>query len=250
MYDPVLARFVSADSVVPGDASGSLDGIALKPLTVDFHEVGFGATLNGENGQPFWFQMSDQQRQKAGSPWGPANPQALNRYSYVQGNPVRFVDPNGHMPILPCRSAAECTPYAIYHKIQKAFQDFVQGLLDIGSPIGVAANLVPQFRGPAAKGFDWDHIMKNHSENGTVAQQRLRSSGGRYDGIFQNMDENQIKASIQEAWKNRARMETQLDPVSGIERIRYRGIDSQSKLVIDMWYNKATGIVETAFPIR
>ena len=77
--------------------SGSLDGIALKPLTVDFHEVGFGATLNGENGQPFWFQMSDQQRQKAGSPWGPANPQALNRYSYVLNGPMRWTDPSGHV---------------------------------------------------------------------------------------------------------------------------------------------------------
>ena len=76
--------------------SGSLDGIALKPLTVDFHDVGFGATLNGENGQPFWFQMSEGQRQKAGSPWGPANAQTLNRYSYVLNGPVRYSDPSGH----------------------------------------------------------------------------------------------------------------------------------------------------------
>jgi hypothetical protein len=96
MYDPVLARFVSADSVVPGTASGSLQGIALKPLTVDFHEVGFGATLNGENGQPCWFQLSDTQRQQVGDPWGPQNPQALNRYSYVLNAPVRWTDPRGH----------------------------------------------------------------------------------------------------------------------------------------------------------
>lgn len=100
MYDPVLARFVSADSVVPSNASGNLGGIALKPLTVDFHEVGFGATLNGENGQPFWFQLSDQQRQHAGDPWGPANPQALNRYSYVLNSPLRWTDPSGHLKTL------------------------------------------------------------------------------------------------------------------------------------------------------
>lgn len=82
--------------MVPGSASGSLDGIALKPLTVDFHEVGFGATLNGESSQPFWFQMSDQQRQKAGDPWGPTNPQALNRYSYVLNGPMKATDPSGH----------------------------------------------------------------------------------------------------------------------------------------------------------
>ena len=63
---------------------------------MDFHEVGFGATLNGENGQPFWFQLSDTQRQQVGDPWGPQNPQALNRYSYVQNNAVKYTDPSGH----------------------------------------------------------------------------------------------------------------------------------------------------------
>jgi hypothetical protein len=96
MYDPALGRFVSADSVVPGSASGSMNGVALKPLTVDFHEPGFVATLNAENQQRFWFQMSDEERQKAGSPWGPANPQALNRYSYVLNNPLKYVDLTGH----------------------------------------------------------------------------------------------------------------------------------------------------------
>jgi RHS repeat-associated protein len=38
LYDPTIGRFISADSVVPGSASGSMDGVALKPLTVDFHE--------------------------------------------------------------------------------------------------------------------------------------------------------------------------------------------------------------------
>jgi hypothetical protein len=97
----VLARFVSADTVVPGNASGSMDGVQLRPLTVDFHEPGFVGQIAGENNQPFWFQMSDQQRQQAGSPWGPANPQALNRYSYVQGNPLKATDPSGHF-ISPC----------------------------------------------------------------------------------------------------------------------------------------------------
>ncbi len=96
-YDPVLGRFISADSVVPGNASGDMDGVALKALTVDFHEPGFVGRLNDENGLPFWFQMSDEQRQGAGSPWGPMNPQALNRYSYVQNNPLNSTDPTGHV---------------------------------------------------------------------------------------------------------------------------------------------------------
>jgi hypothetical protein len=112
MYDPLLARFASADSVVPGSASGAGGGAAtlgvddsaqLAPLTVDFHEPGFVAAVNGENAfcaaKGFWFQLSDKDQQKAGSPWGPANPQALNRYSYVLNNPLRYVDPSGHLGI-------------------------------------------------------------------------------------------------------------------------------------------------------
>jgi RHS repeat-associated protein len=66
-YDPVLARFVSADSVVPGAG----------PLTVapsDATALVAWATGGG----------------------GAANPQALNRYSYVNNNPLRYTDPTGH----------------------------------------------------------------------------------------------------------------------------------------------------------
>jgi hypothetical protein len=76
-----------------------MDGVALKGLTVDFHEPGFVSTLNSENQQPFWFEMSREQKQQAGSPWGPANPQALNRYAYVQNNPLKWTDPSGHCPV-------------------------------------------------------------------------------------------------------------------------------------------------------
>ena len=67
-----------------------------RSLTVDFHETGFGARLAGENNQGFWFQMSGQQRHQATPPWGPGNPQELNRYSYVNNNPLKYSDPSGH----------------------------------------------------------------------------------------------------------------------------------------------------------
>ena len=50
MYDPVLGRFVSADSIIPGQSDTA----------------------------------------------GTANPQNLNRYSYVNNNPVNRTDPSGH----------------------------------------------------------------------------------------------------------------------------------------------------------
>jgi len=107
-YDPGLARFVSADSIVPGmavaaggfGAIGTDDSASMKGLTVDYHETGFAAAANGENAMTlqrgFYFQLSNDDKQKAKSSAGPLNPQALNRYSYVLNNPLRYTDPTGH----------------------------------------------------------------------------------------------------------------------------------------------------------
>ncbi|MBA3945263.1 MAG: hypothetical protein H0X37_11955 [Herpetosiphonaceae bacterium] len=105
-YNPMTGKFGSPDSIVPGAASASgggaatLGGGSTTPLTVDFHEPGFAAQLNRHNAATgsmgFWFQLSDEEQQEAESPMGPANPQALNRYSYVLNNPLRYTDPTGH----------------------------------------------------------------------------------------------------------------------------------------------------------
>ncbi|WP_081752728.1 RHS repeat-associated core domain-containing protein [Kallotenue papyrolyticum] len=68
-YDLVLARFISADTIVPG--SGAL---TLWPSDAT------AAPLFGQQNAP-----------------GPQNPQELNRYAYVNNNPVRHTDPTGHV---------------------------------------------------------------------------------------------------------------------------------------------------------
>jgi len=109
-YDGALGRFIQADSIVPGAASGSGGGAAtlgydsntrLTPLTVHLGEL--VAQVNEENREvsqfgPF-FQWDSQTRQKHNVPMGPANPQALNRYAYCLSNPLRYVDPTGHSVI-------------------------------------------------------------------------------------------------------------------------------------------------------
>ncbi len=106
MYDPGWGRFVSPDSIVPGASSGiggaggSVGQEQNSRLTVDFNESGFASSIAGENAltlqKGFWFQLSGDDKQKASVPWGPANPQSLDRYTYVLNNPLRYVDPTGH----------------------------------------------------------------------------------------------------------------------------------------------------------
>jgi len=108
-YDPLLARWISPDTLVPGTAMGAGgamgtlgmdDKAALRPLTVDFHEVKFASGLGEEDRftqqKGFDFQLSKDDKKKAKNGQGPANPQALNRYSYVLNNPLRYTDPTGH----------------------------------------------------------------------------------------------------------------------------------------------------------
>ncbi|NJO81985.1 MAG: hypothetical protein HC828_03795, partial [Blastochloris sp.] len=123
----------SADSVVPGNPSGGMDGVAITPLTIDFHEGGFLGKLNAESRTGFWFELGREERQQHGSPMGPANPQSLNRYSYVTNNPLRYVDPTGHARVL---NAQEATDFRI--GLLKAI-DAVRGITD---PVEFANTLI------------------------------------------------------------------------------------------------------------
>jgi len=109
-YDPSLSRFIQADSIVPGAASGAGGGAAtlgydsntrLTPLTVNLGE--FVEQVNAENREVLqfgaFFQWDSKTRREHNVPMGPANPQALNRYAYCLNNPLRYVDPTGHFQV-------------------------------------------------------------------------------------------------------------------------------------------------------
>ena len=99
------------------------------------------------------------------------------------------------------------------------------------------------FKGPAAKGFKWDHIMDRHAPWGKTARQSGKKN------IFENMTENEIKRAVKNAWKNREKIEIQEDLLKG-NQIRYRGYDPETRYKIEIWQNKETKIVESAYPIN
>jgi hypothetical protein len=49
----------------------------------------------------------------------PGNPQALNRYSYVLNNPLRFVDPTGHFT----EDELEAMGYGLHQAADRTVED-------------------------------------------------------------------------------------------------------------------------------
>ncbi|MEW6142995.1 MAG: RHS repeat-associated core domain-containing protein [Chloroflexota bacterium] len=79
-YDPVIGRFISADTFVQAAANFN---IISSPLTVNIVPAGLGTVLGPRAAHPLSFTIA------------PPNPQALNRYTYVFNVPLRYTDPEG-----------------------------------------------------------------------------------------------------------------------------------------------------------
>jgi len=98
-YDPGLGRFIQPDTVVPDENKD----VALTPLLVGAFEPGSIAQVGEENREiaryGFWFQREGQARRQTKQPSGPVSSQRLNRYTYCLGNPLRYMDKDGHFLI-------------------------------------------------------------------------------------------------------------------------------------------------------
>ena len=123
-------------------------------LTVDFHEGTLLSGLNNDNAlilqKGYWFQLSGQDRRQrqAREPCGPANPQALSRYAYVLGNPLRYTDPTGHA------APPFASPHPGYVPPEEEVQEagfgslIASGLRLIGRILlGVGGKTIPKFTG-------------------------------------------------------------------------------------------------------
>ena len=113
-YDPLIGRFLSADTIVPNNSTTVVSG-----LTVNFSNYDILEELNRENrndhpcglGIVQWFDEAGINIAKNGgnssctssgselNSFGPVDPQNLNRYTYVNNNSLRYVDPTGYWTI-------------------------------------------------------------------------------------------------------------------------------------------------------
>ncbi|HOT93496.1 MAG TPA: RHS repeat-associated core domain-containing protein [Anaerolineae bacterium] len=147
-YDPSLSRFIQADSIVPGAASGSGGGAAtlgydsntrLTPLTVNLGE--FVEQVNAENREVLqfgaFFQWDSKVRREHNVPMGPANPQALNRYAYCLNNPLRYVDPTGHWQVGQLELSAEQSQQLIDILDALGDVDHWINLADLAASVGI-----------------------------------------------------------------------------------------------------------------
>jgi hypothetical protein len=200
-----------------------MNGIAVKPLTVGFHETQFLSKLNQENQLGFWFQLSNKQRQQAGSPWGPANPQALNRYSYVLNNPLRYTDPSGHSP-WPEGSPFD-TLYDLYWGIKDAWIDFARELQTVLASVTPFSSFNTAKDGGRHAGTYNNYVNKNTTE----VQKALRGyekqvqehadkmlNPGKYIDNWSSLDPREQQGLLNKWAKDLARNQELADIMKGI----------------------------------
>jgi hypothetical protein len=85
---------------------------------------------------------------------------------------------------------------------------------------------------------DWQHIFDGHWEGST--QPRGNNT------IFTNLNQNQIKSVVRIAYENVSeKLRTQKTPEG--DRILVRG--QSGTWTVEMWINKATKVLETAYPV-
>jgi RHS repeat-associated protein len=177
----------------------------------------------------------------------------LNAYNYAEGDPVNFEDPFGLCPEESggngaTRTLADC-PYgskgwAVYRSgavepVDGPFSWFL-GLGEVKAGISMAGAMFVLTRKsinlPAWKSIaiDMVHIASGHMTGGS----RVSSLKTLFP---EGMSSVQVERLIRHAYRNSKRVDSQGD------RVLVRG--EAGGLAIEMWVNRATRMIETAYPI-
>ncbi|URN93500.1 MAG: EndoU domain-containing protein [Candidatus Pristimantibacillus lignocellulolyticus] len=203
------------------------------------------------------------------------NPLSLNLYTYVQKNPNKYVDPSGNIPVLIALLGKVIVNYAIDVMIGVGFDYLSYVKSGSTSKFNMTASLKKNAKESAVPGLgfikkfkrglkladeiktaqkaakakpinlpsykkvkiDMAHIISGHTVGGSRAKQ-----SGRKDIFPSNMNKSLIEKTVRDAYKNASKVQTQGD------RILVRG--KANGIKIEMWVNKKTKAIETAYPIK
>ncbi|MBW7453040.1 polymorphic toxin-type HINT domain-containing protein [Paenibacillus sepulcri] len=84
--------------------------------------------------------------------------------------------------------------------------------------------------------IDMEHIISGHTKDG------FRATQSKLKDLFpDNMNDSQIEKAVRDAYSNSSKLQTQGD------RVLVRG--QSNGLTIEIWVNKSTKIIETAYPV-
>jgi uncharacterized protein RhaS with RHS repeats len=196
--------------------------------------------------------------------------QGLNWYSYCGNNPLRYVDPDGQvyteaialttweLNAIPVYGTLAYAALVISAAGTEYGPQVMQALQGLYSSASDAANKGAQGsqgssnnggnKDPKSKSvnlpswkkveIDMDHILSGHTSTGSRAVQSANAGGGK--DLFGNMTPAQIEKAIRGAYRVCEKVMTQGD------RVLVRG--QYGDMTIEMWVNKATNIIETAYP--
>ncbi len=96
-----------------------------------------------------------------------------------------------------------------------------------------------QFRGGNYSAIDINHIYESHHPYGIIA----KNANCRKSLFPISMSKKDIELCIYRAWKYRNKIKTQQ------ARIFFIGFDKCTRITVEIWFNKDTKIIETAYPV-
>ncbi len=181
-------------------------------------------------------------------PGSPGSPGTLNRYAYVGNNPATSTDHSGRFVdtiidlgfiIIDFGSLAFGPPKDFETNSQALGAD----LLCIGIPFATGGGLAVRASSVARKAWDlpswarltvlWDeHIISRHMPGGALSAGKT---------VFPNMSLEAVKAAVEDAYRHGRKVSVQGD------RVLVEG--TSQGITIQMWVNKVTLTIETAYPV-
>ena len=169
-----------------------------------------------------------------------------NMFAYCRNNPVNRKDTSGTYDVCNMDTAENGSIFDDYANLRGGGGGVSAGVAGaVGAVVGTAvsaalvysANKKKPVNLPSSKKvtIDMDHVISGHTPGGD------RNPDGK-KSVFWGLTAQEIAKAIYEAYKYSSKLQTQGD------RIQLQGWSNSFDLLIEMWINTVTYVIETAYP--